>query len=213
MSGQELQKSHTPDDFGHFFKGWIRNPLAMGAFAPSGKSLAKLMAKDVGAGSRVIELGAGTGTVTEALLANGVAPSNLYVVERDPQFVKILERRFPRCHVIAADALALALPFDAAGAFDFVISGLPLLCFSPDKRYRALREALQLAEAAWPLASIHLRRPLPRRPGPARAAARGQRPAGYRRAEPTAGFRLSPHAAILFDACVNAPTFVSNALR
>jgi len=144
MSGQELQKSHTPDDFGHFFKGWIRNPLAMGAFAPSGKSLAKLMAKDVSAGSRVIELGAGTGTVTEALLANGVAPSNLYVVERDPQFVKILERRFPRCHVIAADALALALPFDAAGAFDFVISGLPLLCFSPDKRYRALREALQL---------------------------------------------------------------------
>jgi phosphatidylethanolamine/phosphatidyl-N-methylethanolamine N-methyltransferase len=144
MSGQELQKSHTPDDFGHFFKGWIRNPLAMGAFAPSGKSLAKLMAKDVSAGSRVIELGAGTGTVTAALLANGVAPSNLYVVERDPQFVKILERRFPRCHVIAADALALALPFDAAGAFDFVISGLPLLCFSPDKRYRALREALQL---------------------------------------------------------------------
>jgi phospholipid N-methyltransferase len=144
MSGQQLRKSHTPDDFGHFFKGWIRNPLAMGAFAPSGKSLAKLMAKDVGAGSRVIELGAGTGTVTEALLANGVAPSNLYIVERDPQFVKILERRFPRCHVIAADALALALPFDAAGAFDFVISGLPLLCFSPDKRYRALREALQL---------------------------------------------------------------------
>jgi phosphatidylethanolamine/phosphatidyl-N-methylethanolamine N-methyltransferase len=144
MSGQELQKSHTPDDFGHFFKGWIRNPLAMGAFAPSGKSLAKLMAKDVGAGSRVIELGAGTGTVTEALLRNGVAPSNLYIVERDPQFVKILERRFPRCHVVAADALQLDLPFDAAGAFDFVISGLPLLCFSPDKRYRALREALAL---------------------------------------------------------------------
>jgi phosphatidylethanolamine/phosphatidyl-N-methylethanolamine N-methyltransferase len=144
MSGQELQKSHTPDDFGHFFKGWIRNPLAMGAFAPSGKSLAKLMAKDVGAGSRVIELGAGTGTVTQALLANGVAPSNLYIVERDPQFVKILERRFPRCHVLAADALHLDLPFDAAAAFDFVISGLPLLCFSPDKRYRALREALAL---------------------------------------------------------------------
>jgi phosphatidylethanolamine/phosphatidyl-N-methylethanolamine N-methyltransferase len=144
MSGQELQQSHTPDDFGHFFKGWIRNPLAMGAFAPSGKSLAKLMAKDVGAGSRVIELGAGTGTVTEALLAKGVAPSNLYIVERDRQFVKILERRFPRCHVIAADALELGLSFDATQAFDFVISGLPLLCFSPDKRYRALREALQL---------------------------------------------------------------------
>jgi phospholipid N-methyltransferase len=144
MSGQELQQSHTPDDLGHFFKNWIRNPLAMGAFAPSGKSLAKLMAKDVGPGSRVVELGAGTGTVTAALLANGVAPSNLYLVERDPQFVKILERRFPRCHVIAADALTLELPSDTRAAFDFVVSGLPLLCFSPDKRYRVLCQALQL---------------------------------------------------------------------
>jgi phospholipid N-methyltransferase len=144
MSGQQLRHSHTPDDFGHFFKGWIRNPLAMGAFAPSGKSLAKLMAKDVGANSRVIELGAGTGTVTEALLASGVAPENLYIVERERQFVKILERRFPRCHVIAADVLALEREVDSDFGFDFVISGLPLLCFSPDKRYRVLRRSLQL---------------------------------------------------------------------
>jgi phosphatidylethanolamine/phosphatidyl-N-methylethanolamine N-methyltransferase len=144
MSGQELQQSHTSDDFGHFFKGWIRNPLAMGAFAPSGKSLAKLMAKDVGEGARVIELGAGTGTVTEALLANGVAPSDLYLVERDPQFLKILERRFPSCHIVAVDALELGLEFGSAANFDFVISGLPLLCFSPDKRCRVLQQAVQL---------------------------------------------------------------------
>ncbi len=144
MSGQELQQSHTSDDFGHFIKGWIRNPLAMGALAPSGKSLAKLMARDVGPGSRVLELGAGTGTVTEALLANGVAPADLYLVERDRQFVKILERRFPRCHIVAADALELDSPCDAEGSFDFVVSGLPLLCFSPDKRYRILQRALRL---------------------------------------------------------------------
>jgi phosphatidylethanolamine/phosphatidyl-N-methylethanolamine N-methyltransferase len=144
MSGQELRQSHTSDDFGHFIKGWIRNPLAMGALAPSSKALAKLMARDVGEGSRVLELGAGTGTVTEALLAKGVAPENLYVVERDRQFVKILQRRFPRCHVVAADALALDLPCDTEGSFDFVVSGLPLLCFSPDKRYRLLQRALQL---------------------------------------------------------------------
>jgi phosphatidylethanolamine/phosphatidyl-N-methylethanolamine N-methyltransferase len=145
MSGPEFeQAAHTPHDFGHFLKGWIRNPLAMGAFAPSGKSLAKLMAKGVGPGCQVIELGAGTGTVSEALLGRGVEPENLYLVEQDPQFVKILQRRFPRCHVIAADALELQLPFAAAGFFDFVISGLPLLCFSPDKRYRALHQALEL---------------------------------------------------------------------
>jgi phosphatidylethanolamine/phosphatidyl-N-methylethanolamine N-methyltransferase len=141
----EFQHSHTSDDFGHFFKGWIRNPLAMGAFAPSGKSLAKLMAKDVDATSRVVELGAGTGTLTEALLAKGVAPGNLYLVERDPQFVKILERRFPRCRVIAADALELGIEDDLVEAsFDFVVSGLPLLCFSPENRYRVLQGALRL---------------------------------------------------------------------
>ena len=140
----ELQHSHTSDDFGHFFKGWIRNPLAIGAFAPSSKSLAKLMAKDVGPGARVVELGAGTGTLTAALLQGGVAPGNLYLVERDPQFVKILERRFPRCHVVSADALELDEQFGATTGFDFVISGLPLLCFSPEKRYRVLQQAFRL---------------------------------------------------------------------
>jgi phospholipid N-methyltransferase len=144
MAGQELRQSHTSDDFGHFIKGWIRNPLAMGALAPSSKSLAKLMARDIGESSRVLELGAGTGTVTEALLANGVAPANLYLVERDRHFVKLLQRRFPRCHVVATDALDLDLPGDTEGSFDFVVSGLPLLCFSPDKRYRILRRALQV---------------------------------------------------------------------
>lgn len=140
----ELQHPHTSDDFGHFLRGWVRNPLALGAVAPSGKSLAKLMAKEVGAGARVLELGAGTGTVTAALLANGVAPGNLYLVEREPPFVKILERRFPRCHVIAADARDLEAGLGPAAPFDFVISGLPLLCFSPEARYRVLRQAFAL---------------------------------------------------------------------
>ena len=140
----EMQHSDTSDDLGYFLKGWIRNPLAIGAFAPSGKSLAKLMAKDVGAGSRVVELGAGTGTLTAALLATGVAPGNLHLVERDPQFVKLLERRFPRCHVVAVDALDLEEQFGSGAGFDFVISGLPLLCFSPDKRYRILQQAFRL---------------------------------------------------------------------
>lgn len=143
MSAPEFEQRHTSDDFGHFLKGWIRNPLSVGAVAPSGRSLAKLMAKGVGTSSRVIELGAGTGKVSEALLAKGIHPENLYLVECDPTLVKILRRRFPRCHVVAADVLDLTLQFDATGHFDFVISGLPLLCFSTEKRYRVLRQALE----------------------------------------------------------------------
>ena len=146
MSGPELHRTHTSDDFGRFFKSWIRNPLAIGAFAPSGRSLARLMAKDVAPGSRVLELGAGTGTVTAALLARGVHATDLYVVERDPHLLKILERRFPRCHVIGADALALEERLAAVPPFDFVISGLPLVLFSPENRMRVLQQAFALLQ-------------------------------------------------------------------
>ena len=143
VSGQELRQEHTPDDFGHFFRSWIRNPLATGAFAPSGRSLSRLMATGLAAGARVLELGAGTGTVTEAILANGVRAKDLYLVERNPQFVRILERRFPHCQVLPADALALQ-PQLQAGSFDFVVSGLPLVLFSPEKRLCLLRQAFAL---------------------------------------------------------------------
>src|SRR5882672_5499865 len=128
MSGTELHpphRSHTPDDLGRFIKNWIRNPLAIGAVAPSGRPLARLMANGLRPGARVVELGAGTGTLTEEVLARGVRPEDLYLVEKDEHFVEILARRFPRCPIVAADALALTDRFDESQrSFDFVISGL-----------------------------------------------------------------------------------------
>jgi phosphatidylethanolamine/phosphatidyl-N-methylethanolamine N-methyltransferase len=143
VSRQELQQLHTPHDFGYFFRSWIRDPRGIGACAPSGRSLAKLMATGVIPGAKVLELGAGTGTVTEALLAKGVQPNDLYLVECNRELVRILERRFPRCHVIAADALALDRHFLPA-PFDFVVSGLPLLLFSMEQRVQMLRQVLAL---------------------------------------------------------------------
>jgi len=144
MSGEELEQLHTSDDFGRFFKSWIRDPVSMGAFAPSGKTLARLMAKGVGPGARVVELGAGTGTVTAALLANGVDPKDLWLVERDLELLKVLRRRFPRCRVMAADALEIEAHFEEPGTFDFVISGLPLVLFSTERRRRLVEQAFAL---------------------------------------------------------------------
>ena len=145
MSGIELRERkhehHTSDDFGRFVKSWIQNPLAIGAVAPSGRLLAKLMASGLRPGARVIELGSGTGTVTQALLDSGVRPQDLYLVERDRHFLGILERRFPLCPLVATDALSLAEHFaDAERSFDFVISGLPLLLFSPDQRLSLIEQ-------------------------------------------------------------------------
>jgi phospholipid N-methyltransferase len=144
MSTPELQQ-HTPDDFGRFFKSWIRNPLAIGAVAPSGRLLAKRMATGLDERARVIELGAGTGTLTHALLDAGVKPESLSLVERDEQFLEILARRFPGCRLIAADALDLAEHFAAdLGSFDFVISGLPLLLFTPEQRRRLIEQVFKV---------------------------------------------------------------------
>jgi phosphatidylethanolamine/phosphatidyl-N-methylethanolamine N-methyltransferase len=139
---QELEQHHTPHDFGDFFRSWIRDPRGIGACAPSGRALAKLMATGVMPESKVLELGAGTGTVTEALLAKGVQPDDLYLVECNRELARILQRRFPRCHVIVADALALDPHLAPAATFDFVISGLPLLLFSIEQRLKLLRQAL-----------------------------------------------------------------------
>jgi len=146
MSKPNLRRRqrHTPDDLGSFLKSWIQNPTAIGAVAPSGRLLAKLMATGLSRGARVIELGAGTGTLTQAILETGVRAEDLFVVEQNAQFLKILARRFPECPLVAADALSLAEHVPGPGTFDFVISGLPLLFFSPQQKQRLLEQVFEL---------------------------------------------------------------------
>lgn len=140
----ELQQ-RAADDFGRFFRSWIQNPLAIGAVAPSGRLLAKLMATSLRPGTRVIELGGGTGTVTQAILEAGVRPEDLVVVEQNAQFVKLLKRRFPSSSIVEDDATAVVENLDGArGSFDFVISGLPLLLFSPTQKAKLLSQAFEL---------------------------------------------------------------------
>ena len=73
MSDSSIDR-HTSQDLGQFWKSWFKDPKLIGAVAPSGRALAKLMSTGLKPGARVIELGAGTGTVTDALLATGVRP-------------------------------------------------------------------------------------------------------------------------------------------
>ena len=141
----KVQEAESPArHFGQFFRGWLRDPRSMGAVAPSGRALARLMATGVTPGAVVLELGAGTGSLTEGLLANGVQPTNLYLVERDPELAAVLRKRFAGCHVFAADAMALQRDLPAGVTFDFVISGLPLLLFSPSQRSELLQQILSL---------------------------------------------------------------------
>jgi phosphatidylethanolamine/phosphatidyl-N-methylethanolamine N-methyltransferase len=141
----ELDQKRESSHHASFFKCWLQDPFQVASVVPSSRALAKLMATDVHAGARVVELGAGTGTLTQALLERGVRASDLYLVEQNDSFASILRMRFPGAAVVHADAQALPGQLAAlAGRVDFVVSGLPILWFNKQKKTRILAGAFAL---------------------------------------------------------------------
>ena len=113
-----------------FFRAWLRAPRSIGALAPSGSSLARLMTTHVNhLDGPIIELGPGTGVFTRALLARGVPTHRLALIEADPVFASALAQRYPGTHVLSMDAAHLgdALPIFGEERASAVVSGLPLL--------------------------------------------------------------------------------------
>lgn len=118
-----------------FLKSWADKPLQVAAIAPSGRALADLMTREIGpATGPVIELGPGTGVFTRKLLARGVTPEDLTLVEYGSDFARLLRSRFPDAHIIQMDAGRLRnIEFDSRQSVGAVVSGLPLLSMPPRK--------------------------------------------------------------------------------
>lgn len=136
-------------DFLHFFRSWISNPLRVAAVAPSGEPLARLMTQEIAAlDGPIIELGPGTGVFTRALLARGVAESDLTLIEFGPEFVGSLQSRFPSARVLQMDAARLAaVDLFQGQPVGAVVSGLPLLSMSPRKVTAILTGAFSYVRA------------------------------------------------------------------
>jgi phosphatidylethanolamine/phosphatidyl-N-methylethanolamine N-methyltransferase len=132
-------------DEARFFRSWLDNPAVAGAVSPSGRFLARMMARyvDPRKAGPVVELGPGTGAITEALLKRGIAPGRLFLVEFDPGFCKLLKRRFPGVHVIKGDAYQLSQTL--RGRFRrppaAIVSSLPLLLKPETQRLALLADA------------------------------------------------------------------------
>jgi phosphatidylethanolamine/phosphatidyl-N-methylethanolamine N-methyltransferase len=150
----EQKKGIRLDDEVHFIRSWMQKPLSIGAVTPSGKVLARTMAQYVEPEipGPVIELGPGTGPVTEALVQHGVHPSRLVLLEFNPTFCQLLRKRFPEATVIRGDAYKLrgaltALVQQPAAA---IVSGLPLVTKPMRTRLRLLSEAFGLLQVGAP---------------------------------------------------------------
>lgn len=129
----------TLSDTTLFLQEWLVNPGRTGSVVPSSRQLASAMARWLPANpdSFVLELGPGTGIVTEALLRRGLREEKLVAIEHNPKMAQLLRKRFPRAHVITGDAWQLddllrnhREPIESVGA---VISSLPLLNFSEEQ--------------------------------------------------------------------------------
>ncbi len=134
------------DDAARFLWAWIEKPLAIGSVTPSSPSLARMVAEQVDKtlSGPIIELGPGTGPVTEALVKHGIRPERLILIEFNPNFCDLLRARYPRATVIEGSAYDLEdrLSGKEIAPASAVISGLPLFTKPPLERVALLRTAL-----------------------------------------------------------------------
>ena len=165
------KKINRLDDEVRFIRSWIERPLSTGAVTPSGKILARTMARYVDPNSigPVVELGPGTGPVTEALVEAGVDPARLVLVESNPAFCRILRARYPAATLVQGDAYSMrrmleTLLLQPAAA---VVSGLPLITKPVKMRLRLIRDAFDLMVPGAPFVQFTyaVASPLPKRFG------------------------------------------------
>ena len=122
-----------------FGRELLANPGATGALCPSSPRLGRRMASFIPKNHKgfVVELGAGTGSVTSELLARGISPKKLIPIEMSEKLASHLQRRFPALKVIQGNAADLqnlikASAQEADDNVDFVVSSLPFRSLPDD---------------------------------------------------------------------------------
>ena len=135
-------------DEARFIKSWFDKPLVTGAISPSSPALAKMMARYVDPRSigPIVELGPGTGPVTQALLERGVAEERLVLVEYDPDFCDLLARKFPKARIVQGDAYRFFETDEAVAGAAAIVSSLPLFTKPEETRISLVEKALERAD-------------------------------------------------------------------
>src|SRR5262245_45117628 len=150
-----------------FFRAWLRAPFVTATMLPGGPFLSAAIAAAIDPKIRgpVVELGPGTGPVTAALVARGIAPERLVLIELLPEFCELLRKRYPAARVLQGDAFAAASTLRELnlGPLAGVVSCLPLYARPPEVREQLMLETLKLAapEAPFVQATNFPRSPIP----------------------------------------------------
>ena len=145
-----LGRSKPPHDAALFFRRWLSNPLQMGSIIPSSPKLGALISQQIEKRSHslVLELGAGTGAITNSLINSGISAARITMVEIVPEMADHLRAKFPQTTVLQADAFDLPIQLMKDSAFEIgtVICGIPLVLLGEAKQ----RQFIQQVEAVAP---------------------------------------------------------------
>ena len=145
------------NDFSLFLGKFLKHGTAIASLAPSSPWLSRTTVRNVDwERARVlVELGAGTGPITRVLAERKHPDCRLVVLERDPDFSRVLRERFrdrPNLDIVEGDCRDLATILAQRGIAhaDTIISGLPVPSFPKDLQrdlFRVVRQVL--APSGW----------------------------------------------------------------
>lgn len=119
-----------------FFKRYLASPIAVGAFFPTSLATGRMMAGPAKADGTVLEMGAGTGSITQGILEHIANPSQLTSVEIDPELAAEFRKNFPQVNLIVGDAEET---LRQGAGWDAIISGVPFTVMEPTKRERMFK--------------------------------------------------------------------------
>lgn len=112
-----------------FLKEFFQHPASIGSAVPSSVLLAKTIAAQIpkDLDGYVVEIGPGTGVITDMLLKSGVPIAQFIAIERSASFYRYLKMRFPDVNIIHGDATNLAeLIGEKSSHVSVIVSSLPL---------------------------------------------------------------------------------------
>lgn len=146
MTSESARAAGTDYPWRAFLAAWVRNPARIGAVAPSSPWLsARLAMVAPSQGSPVVvELGPGTGAVSEMVSRRLPSSARHLAVELDPAMASYLARVHPDVEVINGDAAKLGalLAERDVHKVDAVISGLPWSLFDRETQHAILGQVV-----------------------------------------------------------------------
>lgn len=138
------------NDFSLFLGKFLRHGTAIASLAPSSPWLSRTTVRNIdwGRARVVVELGAGTGPITRVLAERADPDCKLVILERDPDFARLLRERFSsqnNCDVVEGDVrdLGEVLTDRRIAQADYIVSGLPVPSFPQDLQLELFRMVKQ----------------------------------------------------------------------